>query len=146
MRHAARQLPSWLIFDVRQKMPAPRSIYRKAVSWSRATVEAALLADDPELLLQAVVAVSMYEEDQRYAEELCVRLARHPHFNVRGNAVLGFGHIARVHRRLEKKIVQPIIAAALKDQDEYVRGQAHSAKDDTEHFLRWRYEKAQSRI
>jgi hypothetical protein len=123
-------------------MPAPRSKYREAVPWSRATVEAALVADDPEKLLQAVVAVSMHEEDQKYAEELCVRLSRHPHFNVRGNAVLGFGHIARVHGKLEKKTVQPIIAAALKDQDEYVRGQAYSAKDDTEHFLRWKYEKA----
>ena len=123
-------------------MTAPRLKYREAISWSRAKVEAALAADDPELLLQAVIAVSMHEEDQKYAEALCVRLSRHPHFNVRGNAVLGFGHIARVHGKLEENVVQPLIAAALKDQEEYVRGQAHSAKDDTEHFLHWSYEKA----
>jgi hypothetical protein len=123
-------------------MPAPRPIYQEPAEWSRAAVEDALAIDDTEALLRAVIAVSMHEEDQKYAEELCVRLSRHPYFNVRGNAVLGFGHIARVHGKLEKKVVQPIIVAALKDQDEYVRGQAEFAKDDTSHFLKWRYEKA----
>jgi hypothetical protein len=121
-------------------MPAPRLKYEEPAEWSRAKVQRALEGDDPEALLRAVIAVSMHEDDWRYAQDLCVRLARHPHFNVRGNAVLGFGHIARIHRRLDRAIVFPIISAALCDQNDYIRGQAHSAKDDTGHFLRWSYE------
>jgi len=123
-------------------MAVPRPKYREAVPWSRETVERALAADDPELLLQAVIAVSMHEEDHQYAEDLCVRLSKHPHFNVRGNAVLGFGHIARVHGKLDRTRVFPIITAALNDPDEYVRGQAEFAKDDTAHFLKWKYKRA----
>jgi hypothetical protein len=109
--------------------------------WSRAAVESAIVADEPEALWRAVIAVSMYEGDWQYAQELCVRLSQHSHFNVRGNAVLGFGHIARVHGKLDKKVVFPIISAALKDRDDYVRDHAHSAKDDTHLFLRWKYGK-----
>jgi hypothetical protein len=123
-------------------MPAPRLKYEEIKSWSRELIERAVTEDDPEVLLHAVVAASMYDEDWRYAQDLCVRLSRHSHFNVRGNAVLGFGHIARVHGRLEKRIVFPIISAALTDPEEYVRGQAHFAKDDTELFLGWKYETA----
>ena len=51
----------------------------------------------------------------------------------------GFGHIARVHGRLDRAVVQPIIVAALKDPDNYVRGHGHDAADDTANFLGWQY-------
>lgn len=107
--------------------------------WNHETVEQAVFDNDVEALLQAVIAVSMHDANWRYAQDLCVRLSSHPHFNVRGNAVLGFGHIARVHRQLEQGTVQSIIEAALSDPDDYVRGHAVDAADDTSHFLGWRY-------
>lgn len=67
-------------------------------------------------------------------------LSSHPHFNLRGNAVLGFGHIARVHGQLDENVVHPIIAAALRDPDAYVRGQASCAADDTAFFLGWKFD------
>ncbi|HEX5999556.1 MAG TPA: hypothetical protein VFZ16_09195 [Hyphomicrobiaceae bacterium] len=56
---------------------------------------------------------------------------------MRGNAILGFGHIARRLRRLDRRIVQPIIHAGLDDDEAFVRGQADAAMDDTMHFLEW---------
>jgi hypothetical protein len=82
----------------------------------------------------------MHDGDWRYAQDLCIRLSLHPHFNVRGNAVLGFGHIARVHRQLDRAVVQPIIKAALLDANDYIRGHGHDAADDTAHFLGWHYD------
>jgi len=121
-------------------MPAPRLKYQEPDDWSRSSIENALAADRPEDLWRAVIAVSMHDEDWKYAQDLCVRLSRHRHFNVRGNAVLGFGHIARVHQKLDREVVSPIIEAALKDEEEYVRDHARSARDDTELFLLWKYE------
>ncbi|HEX5219687.1 MAG TPA: hypothetical protein VFZ59_08980 [Verrucomicrobiae bacterium] len=83
----------------------------------------------------------MHDEDFYFAQEICIKLSAHNHFNVRGNAVLGFGHIARVHRKLNQAVVQPIIQAALHDQDDYVRGQAEAAADDTTRFLSWQYDR-----
>ena len=121
-------------------MPEPRRKYEEIGEWSHEAVEQALLDDDTEALLRAVIGVSMHDDDWRYAQDLCVRLSSHPHFNVRGNAVLGFGHIARVHRQLDRALVQPIIRAALRDESDYIRGQADRAMDDTVFFLKWHYD------
>ena len=100
-------------------------------------IEAKLRNDVPDELLYVPVSVSMYWADWRYAQELCLRLSKHRHWNVRGNAVLGFGHISRVQRMLEKEKVEPVLRAALIDESDYVRGQAHAAVDDVNHFLKW---------
>ena len=121
-------------------MPQADRRYEEIGEWSHDAVEQALRDDDEEALLRAVIGVSMHDNDWRYAQGLCVRLSAHPHFNVRGNAVLGFGHIARVHRQLDRALVQPIIQAALRDENDYIRGQAVCAMDDTEFFLEWHYD------
>jgi len=121
-------------------MPQSRLKYEEIGEWSHEAVERALRDDDTEALLRAVVGVSMHDDDWRYAQDLCVRLSTHHHFNVRGNAVLGFGHIARVHQQLDRATVQPIIEAALSDFNDYIRGHGHDAADDTAHFLGWHYD------
>ena len=115
--------------------------YEEIRPWSREDIDKALRDDDSKALAYAVVAVSIYEKDWHYAQDLCVRLSSHSHSNVRGNAILGFGHISRVHGQLDQTIVQPIIEAALRDPNNYVRGHAFDAADDTAHFLGWRYTK-----
>lgn len=100
-------------------------------------MEAAISADHVEKLIQMVVAVSMFAEDGGWAESVCLRLANHPNYNVRGNAILGFGHIARVHGKIESLGVKESLKEALLDEQDYVRGQAHAAADDLEHFLGW---------
>ena len=45
----------------------------------------------------------------------------------------------RVHGQLDENVVHSIIAAALHDPDEFVRGQAVSAADDTAFFLGWKF-------
>lgn len=106
--------------------------------FTRANVEAALARDDADALARAVIAAALGEEDAAWAEDVCLRLAAHPRANVRGNAVLALGHLARIHGRLGRGRALPVLEAALADADEYVRGQAHAAVDDVEHFLGWR--------
>ena len=88
---------------------------------SKAEVEAAISRDNPNELLYAVVSAALYSDDPDWAEDICLRLAKHEHFNVRGNAILGFGHIARIHRRLNEGRAKPLIEAALRDASDYVR-------------------------
>ena len=113
--------------------------YEAIPEWSHAQVEEALRNNDPDALRYAVIAISMYDRDWHYAQALCVRLSTHPDCNVRGNAILGFGHISRVHHQLDRALVQPIIEAALTDAHEYVRGHAWDAAEETSHFLGWQY-------
>ena len=109
---------------------------------SKAEVESAISANDPGELLYAVLSAALNSDDQRWAEGVCLRLSNHEHFNVRGNAIQGLGHIARIHGRLNEIKVKPVIEAAFKDQSDYVRGQADNAADDVEFFLKWIFDRS----
>jgi len=111
--------------------------YKPIKQRSKEEVEAALERNDPDELLHAVLAAALYSDDSHWSEEICLRLSGHEHFNVRGNAILGFGHIARIHGRLNENKVKPVIEAGLNDKSDYVRGQANAAADDVEFFLKW---------
>jgi hypothetical protein len=111
--------------------------YEELQEYSKEEVEVAISKDHVEKLILMVVAVSMHSEDSTWAESVCFRLASHSNINVRGNAILGFGHIARVYGKIESTEVKGLLEAALVDEQEYVRGQAHAAADDVEHFLGW---------
>lgn len=120
-------------------LPMPKLQYEVIRELSRDEVADAVRRGDPEELLYAVLSVALHDNEPEFAESFCVEYSVHPHPNVRGNSVLGFGHIARIHGKLNIGKVKPIIIAALSDEDEYVRGQADNAKEDTEFFLKWRY-------
>ncbi len=105
----------------------------------------ALTRNDADELLHIPIALSMEppeEEHPGYAEKVCRELAAHPNANVRGNAILGFGHLARTAGIIWKpKEVRALVEAGLADPDEYVRGQAEAAADDLRHFLKWKLKK-----
>src|SRR5215211_3117878 len=100
-------------------------------------VESAISGNDADELPYAVLSAALYSDDPTWAEDVCLRLAEHEHANVRGNAILGFGHIARIHRRLDERRAKPVLEAALRDESDYVKGQADAAADDVESFLKW---------
>src|SRR5690349_11616891 len=101
------------------------------------SADAAIVRNEPAELLYVPVAASLYSDDLEWAQRLCARLARHPHFNVRGNAILGFAHLARRFGRLDRAAVEPLVLEALADSDSYVRDHADAAVDDLRHFLGW---------
>ena len=112
--------------------------YEDIPALDKEEIEAAIVRDDPEELLRAVLSAALYSDDPAWSEGVCVRLSGHKYFNVRGNAILGFGHIARLHAKLTERKVKPLIEAAFKDKSQYVRGQANDAADDVEYFLKWK--------
>jgi hypothetical protein len=83
-----------------------------------------------------LVAVALHEADLEWAQSYCLSLAAHPNENVRGNAILGFGHLARRFGQLTAE-AKPIIEAALTDSSAFVRGQAVASADDVGQFLGW---------
>ncbi len=112
--------------------------YEDPPELTKSGVESAIQRDDEEELLSIPIAVSLYEADAEWAENICLSLSAHPDANVRGNAVPGFGHLARRFGKLNQEIVQPVIEKALNDPDDFVRSQAASAADDVVFFLKWK--------
>lgn len=105
--------------------------------WTKADVEAAIARGAPAELLHVPIVVSLDPPGRVWSEQICLRLAGHPSPDVRGNAVLGLGHLARIFRSLHRRRVQPVIEAGLGDPDPRVRAQAGAAADDVEWYLGW---------
>lgn len=82
--------------------------------------------DNPSEVLRVPIMVSMYDDDQEFCEEICLKLSKHEHYQVRANAILGFGHIARRFQCLLSDNILDIVNDALSDESEEVRGQADS--------------------
>jgi hypothetical protein len=78
--------------------------------------------------------------DRELVENCCVRLARHRNAMVRGNAMLGFGHLARRFGRLDTHRVKRLVDTSLHDGSDYVREQALSAAEDLKTFLAWEFD------
>ena len=76
--------------------------------------------------------------DAAWSQDICLSLVHHDHEIVRGNAILGFGHLARISGELDQALVAPLVTAAMKDPSEYVRGQAVQAFDDISKYLGWK--------
>lgn len=104
---------------------------------SFAKAELARAHNQVEELPALIVAVALFEESYERAVAYCLALVEHPSANVRGNAILGLGHLARRFGRLPKAAGSAIYTG-LSDSEEYVRGQASSAADDVRFFLGWK--------
>lgn len=93
-----------------------------------------IAANDIEKLGPMIVAAVLHEEDFDFVQGICVQLSSHSDEIVRGNAVLGFGHLARLFEHLSNEAIG-IVRDRLRDPSSYVRGQAHAAASDLSHFL-----------
>ncbi len=89
-----------------------------------------------EKLWKEIISVGLHASDVCSAQVACLRLSNHPHENVRGNALLAIGHLARRFGSLDET-AKAVVEAGLSDPSGYVRGQADSAADDCEHYLDW---------
>ena len=102
-----------------------------------ASAEAVKASDGPRDLSIAVIAAALSAPDLDWAYSFCLQPALHPHSNVRGNTILGFGHLARRFGPLNERTIKPLVEAALCDSDAFARSQTDSAADDSAHFLHW---------
>ena len=107
--------------------------------WTTDDVERVIADNDPADLAFVPIVVSMDPPDAAWAAEVCRRLSAHPHEWVRGNALTGFGHLARTTGELDDAVVIPIVQAALTDPSPVVRSKAGEAVSDLQHFLGWRF-------
>lgn len=105
----------------------------------RAFIARAERDDDLAALVRGVIAVALHDHDFDYAQDLCLRLAGHRNFNVRGNALQAMGHLVRLHEQLDEERARPLVEASLHDAFEYVRSQAEEVREETTRLLGWKW-------
>ncbi len=106
--------------------------------WTKQSIDALVARAEVDDLRLVPIAITCWgTPDPQWSENICLSLSQHSDPFVRGNAVLGLGHLSRVCGVLDKARCLPVVEAALSDPDAHVRGQANAAVDDLNHFLGW---------
>lgn len=113
--------------------------YISIPEFTKEEMKKAIVDNDIEKLIYVPLFASLYFEDRKFAEKVCIKLAAHSNYNVRALAIEGFEHIARIDEKLNEEIIKPIIEKALIDENEFVRGKAEETKEATEQYFKWKY-------
>ena len=104
----------------------------------RREIEIVLEQDDLDEVLSASIDVALGAEDADWATDCLIRLAAHPNTDVRGNAMIGFAHLAERFGALDRARVESTLRAGLRDAKQHVRDQAEAALDELAECLGWR--------
>jgi hypothetical protein len=132
--------PATLLIDHNEQIAAlsiERRHYFEPLSdgWTTESIDRMLASGDDTRLHEVPIAISLNPPDCEWAVAICTELADHSDPTVRGNAVLGFGHLARTCPDVPlSDIVAARLGAALDDAESYVAGQAMSAHEDIVRF------------
>ncbi|REK77744.1 CPCC family cysteine-rich protein [Paenibacillus paeoniae] len=93
-------------------------------------------SENPDTIVRGLLSIAINADDVEFLQDLMVQYSQHNNENIRGIAILCFGHIARIHRTVNKELIIPFINDALNDESKFVRGHAYSALDDINMFCK----------
>jgi hypothetical protein len=86
-------------------------------------------------VVEGILSATMYEHDPTWALEICLKYCNAGDVDIRGIAIEGLGHIARVHGDIDLERVIPVLDVALKDTDPWVVDKAEFSLDDLTRFV-----------
>ena len=107
--------------------------YHEVVPISRHDASLAFSSGSPHDIAHALIRVVYHDPDWRWAQELCIEYAKHPDSDVAGLAVTCFGHLARIHGKLDLERVLPILEEL--KQDEKIGGRVDDALGDIRMYM-----------
>lgn len=108
--------------------------YQAPQPYNKRALEKAFASRDVKSICEALVSVALNDPDWRWAQSKCLEFLRNESPDVRGLAATCLGHIARIHRQLDKEKV--LIALREHLDDNIISGQIADALDDIDMFLR----------
>ncbi|WP_312473735.1 hypothetical protein [Neobacillus sp.] len=89
-----------------------------------------------ENVIQGLLGLALYGDEFRLIQDTLVRFSNSENENIRGIAILCFGHLARIHGKIDKRLVLPIVNKGLEDNSSFVQGHSNSALDDINFFVK----------
>jgi len=108
--------------------------YQDSKSYNKLDLEKAFASRDVKSICEALVFVALNDSDWRWVQNKCLEFLSDESPDIRGLAATCLGHIARIHRQLDKEKV--LIALREHLDDNIISGQIADALDDIDMFLR----------
>jgi len=90
---------------------------------------------DTDLMLLPL-SLGMCFPEWKFAQDICIALAKNQNAAIRANAVLGLAYIARTQGVLEKHLVKPVVLKELRENEEF-KWRIEDAIVDMNRFMKW---------
>jgi hypothetical protein len=100
---------------------------------SRKAAEEALASDDVETVCNGLLSTVFYDDDWQWAQDQCLILLDHESPDVKLLAATCLGHVARIHKTLDKEKVVRALQHRMDDPE--LRGTIQDALDDIKMFV-----------
>jgi hypothetical protein len=123
-------LPSWISFQSLGKVSLQ---YEELEPISRLEAGRVLAEGNEEEVGVALIRLALHDPDPQFVQAECLKFASDPRLWVRRNCATCFGHLARLHQRLDLSVVVPALLELAKDEN--VASWAESALDDIDIFM-----------
>jgi hypothetical protein len=102
---------------------------------SRPAAQAILSAGRPDDIPLTLIRLSYHEPDWRWVQDLCIEFSSHRDPWIRRACATAIGHLARIHRTLDKDQVVPLLYKLLKDPE--MGDAADDTLDELQIYLQW---------
>lgn len=102
-------------------------------SIDRDTAENVFNSKNSKEICDALIRITYYDHDYKWVQSKCIRFLDSNDLNVKRLAIICLGHLARIHKQLDKEAVIPLLKKLQNDPN--VGGAAEDALDDIESFL-----------
>ncbi|MFF2290997.1 CPCC family cysteine-rich protein [Peribacillus butanolivorans] len=93
-------------------------------------------SDVTENVINGLLGLAVNSDDLDFVQDIMVMYSEHEDANIRGTAILCFGHIAKVYKKINKDLVLSIINQGFQDESSFVREQSRSALDDINFYIK----------
>lgn len=95
----------------------------------------AMASSNLDVTSNVLIRLALHDDDREWLEQTILPYLSNAHPWVRGNAAMALGHVARLHGRIDQRVVVPAIRRLLDDPDERARGCAEDALDSIEDYV-----------
>jgi hypothetical protein len=99
----------------------------------RVKAESMITSENPDVVCRGIISAALFDDDWRWVQDWCLRLAGDNRAQVKGCAITSLGHLARVHRVIDLDLVIPVLEQLVADPE--VGGRAEDALGDIHMFI-----------
>ena len=106
--------------------------YQNIFPIDKASAEKIFSSNDADKICYTMVAVAFHEQDWKWAQDKFLYFLTNDNPEISGLAATCLGHVARIHRQIEKERVIPLLRSRLNDAK--IGGLIEDALSDIEMF------------
>ncbi len=107
--------------------------FRNPEQMSREEISQFFSSNKKNEICDALISMAFYDKDWKWSQDQCLHFLSHPDADVKGVAVSCLGHIARIHRQLDREVVEKALKEHL--HDKIISDRVNDALEDIETYL-----------